>query len=129
MRNKGIRLFPHIRKILCLHRNVYGSEHFQRDTFRKAYEDHRDNVINYFRHKGRDLLVIDICGGEGWERLCEFLDVPVPDVPFPHENVGRFKRVKRISRKASWRLLSWLPTLTLNEQRIRRIIASGAYSD
>ena len=23
---------------------------------------------------------------EGWEPLCEFLEVPVPDVPFPHVN-------------------------------------------
>lgn len=23
---------------------------------------------------------------EGWERLCEFLEVPVPDAPFPHVN-------------------------------------------
>ena len=24
--------------------------------------------------------------GEGWERLCQFLEVEVPDCPFPHEN-------------------------------------------
>jgi hypothetical protein len=24
--------------------------------------------------------------GEGWERLCEFLDKPVPDVPYPNLN-------------------------------------------
>ncbi|CDS07780.1 hypothetical protein LRAMOSA01729 [Lichtheimia ramosa] len=24
--------------------------------------------------------------GEGWERLCKFLDVPVPDVPYPRVN-------------------------------------------
>lgn len=23
---------------------------------------------------------------EGWEPLCQFLDVPVPNVPFPHKN-------------------------------------------
>ncbi|KZO97743.1 hypothetical protein CALVIDRAFT_455197, partial [Calocera viscosa TUFC12733] len=23
---------------------------------------------------------------QGWEPLCEFLDVPIPDVPFPHAN-------------------------------------------
>ena len=127
--NKGIRLFPHIRKILCLHRHVYGTERFHQETFRKAYEEHRAQVIEHFRQKGRDLLVIDICGGEGWEPLCEFLDVPIPDEPFPHENVGRFKRAKRISRRASWRLLSLLPTFTLKEHHVQRIIASGAYID
>jgi len=25
---------------------------------------------------------------EGWEPLCEFLEVPVPDKPFPHLNSG-----------------------------------------
>jgi hypothetical protein len=127
--NKGIRLFPHIRKILCLHRNVYGTERFHRETFQKAYEDHRSAVIEHFRQKGRELLVINICSGEGWEPLCEFLGVPIPDVPFPHENVGKFKRLKRVSRRASWRLLSLLPTLTLKEHHVQRIIASGAYSD
>ena len=32
------------------------------------------------------LLVFDVA--EGWEPLCRFLDVPVPDdVPFPHHNL------------------------------------------
>ena len=26
--------------------------------------------------------------GEGWQRLCQFLDKPVPDAPFPRENVA-----------------------------------------
>ena len=24
--------------------------------------------------------------GEGWERLCQFLEVQVPSTPFPHQN-------------------------------------------
>jgi len=30
------------------------------------------------------LLVFEIA--EGWEPLCRFLNVPVPDVPFPRSN-------------------------------------------
>jgi hypothetical protein len=30
------------------------------------------------------LLVFDVA--EGWAPLCRFLDVPVPDTPFPHMN-------------------------------------------
>ncbi|KAH8831706.1 hypothetical protein DL96DRAFT_1588732, partial [Flagelloscypha sp. PMI_526] len=30
------------------------------------------------------LLVMEV--GEGWERLCKFLDVPVPEVPYPRTN-------------------------------------------
>lgn len=31
-----------------------------------------------------DLLLMDICGGDGWDKLCSFLSLPVPDGPFPH---------------------------------------------
>lgn len=32
------------------------------------------------------LLVFDV--KDGWEPLCHFLGVPVPDTPFPHSNAG-----------------------------------------
>jgi hypothetical protein len=129
VRDRAIRLLPHIRKILCLHRHVFGSEKFQRDVFRKAFEDHNLSVINHFRRKKRELLVIDICAGDGWEELCEFLGRPIPEFPFPYENVGKLKRLKSVSRRFLWHGLSLLPTPTLNEKRVQRIIASGAYSD
>ena len=31
-----------------------------------------------------NLLVYKV--GEGWDRLCQFLELEVPSVPFPHEN-------------------------------------------
>ena len=31
-----------------------------------------------------NLLVYKV--GEGWDRLCQFLELEVPAVPFPHEN-------------------------------------------
>ena len=34
----------------------------------------------------QQLLVFKV--GEGWDRLCQFLDKPVPAKPFPRENVG-----------------------------------------
>lgn len=30
------------------------------------------------------LLVFEV--GEGWDRLCEFLGKPIPDVPYPNTN-------------------------------------------
>jgi hypothetical protein len=39
------------------------------------------------------LFVFDV--KDGWEPLCKFLGVPVPDEPFPHENVGT-KQVEKI---------------------------------
>jgi hypothetical protein len=37
------------------------------------------------------LLVMNLVGGDGWEVLCPFLNVPIPSVPFPHENRLRRK--------------------------------------
>ncbi|HEX8335676.1 MAG TPA: sulfotransferase [Pyrinomonadaceae bacterium] len=37
----------------------------------------------------RRLLVMDITAGDGWEVLCPFLGVEIPDRPFPHENRTR----------------------------------------
>ena len=32
------------------------------------------------------LLVLDVCGGDGWGPLCRFLGRPAPSLPFPREN-------------------------------------------
>ena len=32
------------------------------------------------------LLVIDITEGRGWEPICTFLNLPIPEVPFPRVN-------------------------------------------
>lgn len=65
---------------------VYGAVGFSRDRFLYSYETHRRNVEHYFRDRPGDLLVLDICGGEGWEALCPFLGAEIPDTPFPHAN-------------------------------------------
>jgi hypothetical protein len=128
VRNKAIRLLPHVRKILCLHRKTFGAEIFHRDIFREAYEAHEETVIDYFAQKKKELLIIDICGGDSWAPLCDFLNHPVPEVPFPRENVGKFKRLKRGSRHTLWKGLSVLPTPTLSEQQVQQIVTSSAAS-
>jgi hypothetical protein len=61
-------------------------------TFGGRFRD-KDHALDvYHRHvdavRGKvppeRLLVYEV--GEGWEPLCRFLDVPVPDGPFPHLN-------------------------------------------
>ena len=43
------------------------------------------------------LLIYEV--GEGWDRLCAFLDVPVPAEPYPSEN----SRAEFIARTAAMR--------------------------
>ena len=64
----------------------------------KFYNDWVENVKN---HVPRDkLLVFDV--KEGWDPLCNFLDVAVPNAPFPWENDaaelrGMYDKVKWFS--------------------------------
>lgn len=51
--------------------------------WRAEMEGHTARVRAYFADRPDDLLVIDIAAGEGWDRLCPFLGLPVPDAPFP----------------------------------------------
>jgi hypothetical protein len=43
-------------------------------------------VHRYFADRPRDLVVMHIIDGQGWEVLCPFLGVAVPGVPFPRRN-------------------------------------------
>jgi len=65
---------------------LYESVTFDKEKFRQAYHRHHDDVMRYFRDRPNDLLVMNITAGEGWEKLCPFLQLPVPDVPFPNTN-------------------------------------------
>ena len=65
---------------------IYGTETFDKEKFRQAYHKHEKNVLDYFRGRPDDLLVFDITTSADWGRLCTFLQVPVPDVPFPFVN-------------------------------------------
>jgi hypothetical protein len=62
---------------------VYGVQVFHEDRLKWAYEKHVREVKGYFRGRSKDLLVLRITDGEGWEKLCPFLGLPVPKVPFP----------------------------------------------
>jgi hypothetical protein len=63
---------------------VYETVPFEREKYRAAYERHYADVRRYFRDRPHDLLDMNILAGEGWEKLCPFLEVPTPDVAFPH---------------------------------------------
>jgi hypothetical protein len=53
-----------------------------------VFEDHIEHVKEACPPDR--LLVFDVA--EGWEPLCQFLDVPVPDGPFPHLNDAKVTR-------------------------------------
>jgi hypothetical protein len=50
------------------------------------YENHNLAVQKYFQERTDDLLIICWDNGDGWEKLCNFLELPVPDEDLPHLN-------------------------------------------
>lgn len=73
-----------------LHKALYGRTDFDPATMLATYRRHNAEVRGYFTNRD-DLLVMNM-ETDGWEKLCGFLDQPVPSVSYPREYVSR--RVK-----------------------------------
>ena len=71
--------------------DLYGTDVFDEQRFASGYERFVTGVSDYFRDRPHDLLIIDITAGEGWDKLCRFLERPVPDIPFPKTNVTQVR--------------------------------------
>lgn len=59
------------------------------------YERHNREVLEYFRGRPNDLLVMNFADGDGWEKLCAFLHKEIPPVPFPHTNKASVRDKKK----------------------------------
>jgi predicted naringenin-chalcone synthase len=81
---------------------VLDGSYSQRDEALERYARHNKQVLETV--PADRLLVYDV--EDGWEPLCEFLGVDVPDVPFPHLNDRRefrahFERRAAFARRPS----------------------------
>lgn len=60
---------------------------FDYDSDKAFYTRHYKFVPFYFSDRPDDLLRFNIWEGDGWDKLCKFLNAPVPvDIDFPWEN-------------------------------------------
>jgi hypothetical protein len=80
--------------------------------FENRFED-RDYAIGRFVDHIREVReavpagkLLVFAAAEGWEPLCRFLEVPVPDVPFPHINDR--ETYARAARRRLWARLNFL---------------------
>ncbi|SHG20543.1 3'-Phosphoadenosine 5'-phosphosulfate (PAPS) 3'-phosphatase [Desulfacinum infernum DSM 9756] len=118
--------------------DLYGCVTFDEDKFSSGYERHLNRVLEYFSDRPEDLLILDITGGEGWEKLCPFLGRSIPDQPFPKANVTRISwlpmdAIADIVQEAAeslspalpwpWRRLRGAP---LNPTRVAKIFLASA---
>lgn len=61
---------------------------FDKEALKKAYVNHIETVLDYFRYRKEDLLVINLAEEDSYTRFCEFLDVEPLYERFPHLNKG-----------------------------------------
>lgn len=57
------------------------------DKYLERYNNHNEEVINFFADKPGSLLRLCFENGDGWPELCEFLGLKdIPSFNFPHSN-------------------------------------------
>lgn len=84
----GMPPFREDKFLTSLRNYVYGSITATEFLYKKRYQEH--NAAVQATVPPQQLLVMNIIQGDGWETLCPFLHMPIPDVPFPHENKGGY---------------------------------------
>ncbi|MGF1458208.1 MAG: sulfotransferase family protein [Leptolyngbyaceae cyanobacterium] len=63
---------------------VFGRYDFHPDHMLAIYRQHCSDVLRYFQAHPQKLLIINICAGEGWDKLCPFLECETLSQPFPY---------------------------------------------
>ena len=84
----------------------------------KIFNQYTNNVRQHVPPE--KLLVFQV--KKGWEPLCTFLNLPVPDVPFPHVNdreamLRRFKLIRLIFTGLPWAVAGLMGLLGLHRWR------------
>ncbi|WP_230279981.1 sulfotransferase family protein [Croceicoccus sp. Ery15] len=69
--------------------------------YREVYDAHNKDVIEYFRDRPGDLLVMELERGDGWQKLGQFLGEAVPEGSFVQTNSSRQRKtlVQRVLRR------------------------------
>lgn len=66
--------------------HLYGDSSFDAARFAERRRSYELGVQRHFAARPEKLLVLDVCNGEGWEKLCAFLGLEAPKEPFPWTN-------------------------------------------
>jgi len=74
--------------------DLYGSTVYDEEGFAKGYDNYVEAVKSHFRERPGKLLIMDVANGDGWEKLCPFLNKVQPGIPFPKANVTRVRWMK-----------------------------------
>lgn len=73
-------------KVKALDTAMYGTDMFVSEKLEKVYFQHYNEVVEYFKGRNNDLLIIDILENDKWQKLCDFLNKPIPNESYPMRN-------------------------------------------
>ncbi len=59
---------------------------YEKKALIKAYNHYNDSVLEYFRHRPNDLLVLNVAKHDAYKKLCDFLGKSYNNENFPWEN-------------------------------------------
>ena len=73
--------------------------HGYEEDFISLYETHNQAVESYFKAQGASDRLLTVCWetGDGWPELCEFLQFPPVDRPFPYANKRKAPNPRRVA--------------------------------
>lgn len=63
------------------------------EVYANKYERHNAEVREYFKDRPNDLLILPLETTNKWEKLCYFLGKPIPEIKYPHANIGNKNRL------------------------------------
>lgn len=65
---------------------MYNFTKVSKEEVIKQYMDRNKAVMEYFKDRPSDLLVMCVEKGDGYPKLCRFLNLPCNEKPFPHNH-------------------------------------------
>ncbi len=75
-------------EVTLMRKHIYGfgDPVDRKKEYLDRFNGHNAAVKEYFKDRPEDLLIMNLKAGDGWEKLCSFLNKPQPKGEFPHKN-------------------------------------------
>ena len=91
-----------------IHQLIYGVPYPQgnESVWIERYERHNREVIDYFKDRSDDFLLLNLDHNEVyWEKICDFLDLEVPEQQWPKINTRREKKSRLFMKRCLKKLV------------------------
>ena len=120
---KNAAVFAQFPFVMNLERKIYGGDGYNRAQYIAARTHHLSTIDEYFQNRPDDVLYMDVFETpDPWRPLCQFLNVPIPAIPYPNQN--RSDAVDRLLFKfldASDDCAKLAQITTISEDYLRRL--------